>query len=200
MARPRTKSDDEILQAARACFLESGPGVSTQTIADQVGLSQPALFKRFGSKQELLLRALMPPAEPAWLAQVRAGVDARPIQEQLVDIALAASRYFVEMTPAMMMLRASGIEPADLLNRYEVPPPARAMALLTQWFQQAIDAGRIRRVQANELAVTFIGAIHGRCFLQHIAGASLPSESIEDSIRAHCEVLCLGMGLEERVT
>ena len=58
MVRPRLFSDAEILQVARRCFLEHGPAVSTTVIASEVGLSQAALFKRFGTKQNLMLLAL----------------------------------------------------------------------------------------------------------------------------------------------
>ena len=103
MARPRTVTDDKILGTARACFLSHGPAISTARIAEAVGLSQAALFKRFGSKQELMLRALMPPSEPAWLDHVRNGPDSRNIDVQLVEIGVAASRFCREMTPAMMV-------------------------------------------------------------------------------------------------
>ena len=64
MGRPRTVSDDVILEAARAVFLEQGPGASTQSIADRLSVSQAALFKRFGTKRDLMIAALMPPVPP----------------------------------------------------------------------------------------------------------------------------------------
>ncbi|HIK90782.1 MAG TPA: TetR/AcrR family transcriptional regulator, partial [Planctomycetes bacterium] len=60
MARPRTISDDQILQTARECFLQHGPSVATDVIADQLGVSPQALFKRFHSKQDLMLAAIAP--------------------------------------------------------------------------------------------------------------------------------------------
>lgn len=193
MARPRTKSDGEILRAARSCFLEHGPAVSTTLIADEVGLSQAALFKRFGSKQELMLQALMPPAEPAWLDTVRGGPDERPIPDQLEEIGLAAADFFAEITPAMMTLKASGLDPRVLLRRYEVPPPARALQLLTAWLQAAMDQGRIRRVSTPDLAMSFLGLVHGRSFLQHIAGDWIPFGPVEDAVRQHVDVLWRGL-------
>ncbi|MEZ6127616.1 MAG: TetR/AcrR family transcriptional regulator [Planctomycetaceae bacterium] len=60
MARPRTISDDQILQTARDCFLEHGPSVATDVIAERLGVSSQALFKRFHSKHELMLAAIAP--------------------------------------------------------------------------------------------------------------------------------------------
>ena len=64
MVRPRQFTDEQILASARKSLLEHGPGVSTAKIAKAVGMSQAALFKRFGSKEDLLIAALMPPHLP----------------------------------------------------------------------------------------------------------------------------------------
>ena len=45
MSRPKGIPDAEVLAEARRCFLRYGPGVSTETIAAGLSLSQPALFK-----------------------------------------------------------------------------------------------------------------------------------------------------------
>ena len=198
MARPRTITDDVLLRIARSCFLEHGPAVSTTAIAEAVGLSQAALFKRFGSKQELMLQALLPPPEPAWLALLVAGPDARPIIEQLMEIGIAAGRFFEKMTPAMMTLKASGIDFAKVFCRYETPPPARALQLLTAWFQAAMDEGRIRQINPLNVAMSFMGAIHGLNFLQHVAGNWMPFPPLEQAVETHCDVLCLGLLPEEK--
>ena len=53
--RPRQFTDEDILTATQACILELGPSVSTTVIAGRVGMSQAALFKRFGTKEKLFL-------------------------------------------------------------------------------------------------------------------------------------------------
>ena len=75
-----------------------------------------------------------------------------------------------------------------------------AITSLEAWFSEAIQAGRIRRLNPQELAMGFIGTLHGRCFLQHI-GAGLPMfTSVEESIRIHCDALCQGLVPEESST
>ncbi len=50
---------EEIIQAAFDAFSETGlDGTSTETIADRVGISQPYLFRLFGTKKELFLAAV----------------------------------------------------------------------------------------------------------------------------------------------
>jgi len=82
MARPRSISDEQILHTARECFLAHGPSVSTDVIAEQLGVSSPALFTRFRSKNELMMAALVPQGPAPWIPLVEAGPDARPLREQ----------------------------------------------------------------------------------------------------------------------
>ena len=50
---------EEILHAAVTCFGKTGlHGTSTETIAREVGVSQPYLFRLFGTKKELYMAAV----------------------------------------------------------------------------------------------------------------------------------------------
>lgn len=59
---PRISADErrvEVVEAAVSAFAASGyAGTSTETIADLAGVSQPYVFRLFGSKQELFLAAV----------------------------------------------------------------------------------------------------------------------------------------------
>ena len=67
MSRHPSLSDDAILDAARRLFVEHGASLPVQTIADDVGLSEAAIYKRFATKSALMRRALAPPRNPAFL-------------------------------------------------------------------------------------------------------------------------------------
>lgn len=176
MARPRQTSDEEILDAARSCFLEHGPSVSTATIAAKLGVSQAALFKRFGTKKELMLSALLP-GSPEWLTAVERGPDPdREIPSQLLDIARAAAAYFARLTPCMATLRASKIDFREAMARYDVPPPLRARAAMTAWFTAAQEQCRMGPVHPEEAALLFLGSMHMRCFLGHMTQTAQPSD------------------------
>ena len=171
MARPRLVSDVEILDAARSCFIEQGPQVSTTVIAEQVGLSQAALFKRFGTKQQLMLAALRPPEVPSWIARVEQGPDDRPIDEQLREIAESISAFFVEMAPRLATLWASGCQVREIMAEFEVPPPVRGMLALTRWFTLARNAGLVHSENPQVTALMMIGSLHGRAFMGTMLGA-----------------------------
>src|SRR4051795_11316451 len=50
---------DEVLDAAVAEFAQSGlHGTSTERIAQRVGLSQPYLFRLFGTKKQIFVEAI----------------------------------------------------------------------------------------------------------------------------------------------
>ena len=53
-----TERRDEILEAALAEFAAHGLDGSTQAIADSVGISQPYIFRLFGTKKELFIATL----------------------------------------------------------------------------------------------------------------------------------------------
>ena len=111
MARPRTISDDQILQTARECFLKHGPSVPTDVIADQLGVSAQALFKRFHSKQDLLLAAIAPDSPASWIPMVEAGPDERSLDAQLTEILEELADFFVDICHRMSVLRWSGVDP-----------------------------------------------------------------------------------------
>jgi AcrR family transcriptional regulator len=169
MARPRTVSDAAILDAARQIFVEHGPHASTGVIAERVGLSQAALFKRFGTKQDLMFAALAPPAIPPFIAGLEAGPDpARPADEQLREHARIIARFFRETLPCLMVLRASDLDIRALFDRFDVPPPVRAQLAVAGWLQRAMELGLIR--QGDPVALTFsvLGAFYMRAFLTHM--------------------------------
>jgi len=176
MGRPRQVSDQDILATARRCFLEHGPSVSTVTIAEQVGLSQAALFKRFGTKNDLMFRALLPPALPAWVEIVERGPDDRPLVVQLEEVAHHMVAFFSNFIPCMSTLRAASVEVEEVFRRYHVPPPVRARAAFIRWLEMAEARGLIRPVDHASMAEALIGGLQGHVFLSHVLGQEPDTE------------------------
>ncbi len=87
MVRPRQVTDEQVLEIAREVFLEHGPKAPVSIIAGRLGVSDAALFKRFGTKQNLVLAALLPPEEPDFLQVLEGGPGPGDIEEQLVVVA-----------------------------------------------------------------------------------------------------------------
>jgi len=172
--RPRQFSDDELLQTARRCFLEHGPGVSTGVIAEELGVSQAALFKRFKTKQALMVEALAPGDRPPWIDEVDAGPDDRSVPEQLREVVEHIDAFLAQMLPCIAVLRAAGLEPTDLLRNREVPPPVLAHRTLSGWFRRLHEQGRARIPHPQSTAMMFLGALHARHMLGHVLGTHAP--------------------------
>lgn len=173
MTRPRRISNDLILKTAREVFLEQGASVSTTAIAERAGVSQAVLFQRFGTKERLMLEALMPPSNQPWQDQVAAGPDEREIDVQLRELAGEISELFERITPAISVLRSAGYCVKEMFEPGRQPPPLRGHLVVTQWFETARAAGRIDVDDPAAVAMAFIGALQAQAFLNHISGGAV---------------------------
>ncbi|WPB77127.1 TetR/AcrR family transcriptional regulator [Archangium violaceum] len=178
MGRPRQVLDEEILVAARACFIEHGASVSTETIAARLGVSGPALLKRFGTKRELLKAAFSIGQAPPWLPMVEEGPDERELTVQLREIAEAIDTFFRRMVPAFAVLREAGLTPEELRgNDKQGAAPARAFLSMAGWFRRAQEQGRLRGGDPSVMASLFLAGLQYRHFLAHMTNESVPTEA-----------------------
>ena len=196
MARPRQYSDEQILEAARDCFLEHGAAVSTTVIARRIGLSQAALFKRFGTKEELMMAALRPGPEMVrelvhWL---ELGPDERPIPDQLLDLGQQVRRFFGRLLPRVALLRSAGHGPPECSKGRPLPPQV-VHAALAAWLAQAADQGRIQAGNERAAAYALLGALNLQAFLNYNSGAEhADPDGLE--LRALIQVLWRGLAPE----
>jgi len=175
MTRPRTVSDQAILSAARDCAIERGPAVSLDVIAGRVGVTSPALLKRFGSRQELMIAALRPSDPPAWVQDLAAGPDDRPLSEQLSRLITQVFDFFAREMPCMTALSESGFPIDKIFAREETPAPFRNLWALSSWFERAqqrglIDQDTFEARDFESVAAGLLGALHGRVFLTDFMG------------------------------
>lgn len=189
MARPREHSDNEILKAAAEVLMEHGGGVATSVIAARLGLSSAALFHRFGSKRNLILQALVP--KPPNLELMRAGPDERPIQEQLQEIAQGIVAHMQAMAPRIQTLNSAGISIQDVFQHLEEPPPVVLFRGMSGWFKRAMAQGRVVDGSPEDLALAFLGSMHGRHFFGEVLCVPLAS-SREDYIASATSMFALG--------
>ena len=193
MARPRTISDEQILQTARECFLEHGPAVPTETISGQLGVSPQALFKRFHSKHELMLAAVVPCDEPQWIPIVEAGPDNRPLEIQLSEILHHLAEFFVEVSRCMSVLRWSGMDPKELFDRYDEAPPLVDIRVLAGWLERAAERGLIRPIDFRASAMMMLTSMHGPAMLTDMLGSHPTGHSHEEYVNFMVDVLLQGM-------
>lgn len=158
--RPQTVTDEEIITIARRIFVEKGLQVSVQTIADELGVSQPALFKRFGSKKNLIIAAMQPPKVIPWFAHANAGPDERPFEEQLRELLMEIISFFKDIQPLMKLLEQSNIAPVEMIKGMEEPPPLIALRTLTAWLERCHEKELIRKTNFRVAALSIMGSMH----------------------------------------
>lgn len=168
MGRPRALTDQQILAAARRYFLDHGAAASTTELARELGVSHTTVLNRFGSKEALLLAALGPPAEVPWLAALAAGPTEGPIRTQLVEHGRAISAYFEELQAGFSVLRSAGLRVEQDGRRKG--GPVDAFHTFVAWIRRAQEAGRLAPCDAEALASTLLGAIHGRALTDRVCG------------------------------
>jgi len=182
MPRPQTKSDDEILSAAREVLLERGPSASLTAIARAVGLSQPAISQRFGSREALVLRALTPRRLSRWLAAVRVAPADGDARETLLLLGTEALEVLREAVPCLLTLRVSRVDIPPLAG--DGPAPHEAVeAAVVGWFAKAADAGALSPGNAEARATAFIGALQAHAMRDWISnGPELPAATVARSL------------------
>ncbi len=173
--RPRQFTDKELIAAARAMFLEHGPSVSGARIASELGISSAALFKRVGTKQELLRRALIGGDVPPFLPILEnTPPDDRPVAEQLLEHDARIDAFFAKAMPAIAMLKAAGLCPHDVFSDQATPPPVRAVQALTKWFETLVEQGRVTVESPQALAIAILGSLQARYAIRSFLGDAYP--------------------------
>jgi AcrR family transcriptional regulator len=183
MARPRQVTDEQILDAARAVFVERGPGVPVAQVARRLGVTQAALFQRLGSKEQLLAAAFAAAAPPALRTFALGPAAGRPVTEQLVELLAGLAGFFARVLPGLVVLRAAGL-PTHRTRRGQLPPPLAIRAALAGWLRRA----RPELPDPEAVSEALLGALEARAFNRHVGGASFaPGEEpvfIERLVRA----------------
>lgn len=159
MGRKKEKTDEEILVAARSCFIQYGPAVATGVIAKELGVSQATLFNRFNTKRELMFAALGPPDDSRINDILSRAPDDRTIRQQLIDIGTAAVDYFNETDPRLAVLKAAGLTPEQLHECYSESPADATRQKFTRWLSDAQNNDRVTDVDAEYVSVAFLGAL-----------------------------------------
>jgi AcrR family transcriptional regulator len=163
MGRAPKITNDEILAAARQVFLDKGAGASTAEIAEQAGISEASIFKRFATKQDLFMAAIGITKTPSWVKKLESDIPRSAFKAELVDLCGEMLEFYQSVLPRILMM----MSPMKLLRlRDFVPPPLRDSNLLAEFLQRAVDLGYIRPCDTRTLAQAIVGAINNYAMTQ----------------------------------
>ena len=157
MARPTTITDTQILEAARAVFLERGINATAVDVANRAGISSASIFKRYATKEALFSAAMREaPFERMWTPELEARIGRGDPQADLLLIAQRIAISTEQIMPRMMLLRAAGMFP-------DPPNIEEDFAALTAYFAREMAHGRVVRgdptIPALTLLHTAVGSV-----------------------------------------
>ena len=159
MSRRTTITDEQIIEAARSVFLAEGYGAQTSKIARVAGISEGTIFKRFPTKAALFMAALDLHVEANWhklardLAVEWRGLDGLTLLfEELLS-------FFYDLVPRMMTVLGSAMRAESPIWSDADSPRQRDQKILSALFQAQIDAGRMRKVDPEDVANLIMGAM-----------------------------------------
>ncbi|MGA9526125.1 MAG: TetR/AcrR family transcriptional regulator C-terminal domain-containing protein [Myxococcaceae bacterium] len=149
----------------RTAVLARGPSVPLDRVASTLGVTAPALLKRFGSRQNLLVEALRPPEHPDWMQLLAKGPTEERFEVQLHRILTRLSDFLAEVVPCMSALRESGAAPDTFFANLRGPLPG--VIALQRWLAAAREKGLIKAVETESAAYALLGAIQTRALISH---------------------------------
>lgn len=193
MGRPRQVTDEQILSATRRVVLEHGAQISLDVVAQEVGVTSPALLKRYGTRHALLIAALRPDdAEFARLFEVPP--DDRPFAEQLESMLDGLSKYFNKTFPCMMALRECGIPREELEQTIKLPPIVTGIRAMTRWLGLMSKRGLIETDAHESAATAIIGAVSTRTISRHLAKLQASTRSQREHQQELAEMFARALG------
>lgn len=163
--RPRSIDSERLLAVAREVFLERGIRATTLEVAERAGVSEGSLFHRFKSKEALFSAAMDFDQEsaPDRLLAALHEVEELDPPEALLRLSTAVLEVGKVALPIMMMSWSNphlcGGTPFDKKKaRFR-----DFLKALGAYFERQMDGGKLRRMDAEVLARTFLGAVHHYC-------------------------------------
>jgi AcrR family transcriptional regulator len=165
--RPRSaEADQAILEATLRFLVEQGyDAMSIESIAAAAGVGKTTIYRRYPSKRELVVAAVLSIAEnfqlPPDSGSVR--VDLLACMHQAFEIFRTGSAFSIMGT--LLVRERDDPELMDLFRREIIAPRMEAIGRL---FRRGIDRGEIRAGISIPLVLQMLA---GTIFARHISGS-----------------------------
>lgn len=193
MARPSTITTQQILDAAREVFLESGMRATTAQVARRARVAEGSIFNRFATKQELFLAALQPSIQdPPFLRALAGRAGRGDVRENMVELGTELMAFLRRMMPLLMLSwsHSRGDLPPHLSS--PDPPPVRALREAAAYFAAEMKLKRLRRQDPEVLARALFGGVQNYVFHELIRKGRRHRQSPQAFIRDLVSLLWAG--------
>lgn len=186
-------SDDKLLQAAIDLISRKGyNGVTTQEIASAAGLSEKTLFRKFGSKRNLLEMAF----ERYHYGQEMTKLFAEKLTGELTADLILISRTYHDLMIRNRKLITISIKESDHLpglREMTSKHPKQFLDVLTKYFTIMTEKGKLVAGDPELRAISFMmmnfGAFMNELDSKEIFPSVTLDEFIEESVRIFARAL-----------
>ncbi|MCP2015430.1 AcrR family transcriptional regulator [Deinococcus sp. HSC-46F16] len=172
MARPRSVSDEQIVEAARAVFLERGVGATTAEIARRAGVAEGTLFTRYATKADLFEAAVGLRDVAPWRDGLPGRVGTGEVRGHLEHVARRVLEDAARVVPRLTLMLSQGHAPDHnpLLRRIG-DPLRRDLEALAAYLRAEMGLGRVRPQDPEIAALALLGALTQHVHRELLAGA-----------------------------
>lgn len=196
MGRSKQVTDEAVLEAAKAVFVEHGFGASTREVARRAGISEAVLYQRFKTKVGLFFAAMVPP--PIELA-APTGAGQQNVADDIYDLAASIMRYFRDAMPVLLqVVTHPSFNLADLADRESRLPVNGLADAIAARLERLRAQGSITsegaRIQAATL--TLLSTLHSLALFERMGvhGGSFPDAAVRNIVRLIVDGLTLEKG------
>ena len=183
MPRPKTITDEEILDVARSLFLQEGAKASTRAIAKIAGISEAVIFQRFSTKEDLFFAAMVPP-EAQLEAMFNIQVGQNQILTNLNEISFQIVAYFREVMPVFLSLVSHPAFDMHTFMQRHTMPAIQIHQRLTEYLSAEADLGRVRGDDVTTAAAILLSHLHNLALTETLGTHQLSDikQAISDAI------------------
>lgn len=167
MGRKKTISDAELLEAARAVFVEKGIGASTKEIAKRAGISEGVIFQRFQTKEDLFFAAMIPPTS----GEVRSLLEGEKLHGKALfeHLICALTSYFRTILPTLIpLISHPSFRFEEFARRHPESPLFVLRMQLGHYVVREQAAGRLGKGHPGAMALTIWSTAHSIAFFEHL--------------------------------
>ena len=192
MARKKD-ARQRLLDAALELFCQNGyDGVTTRAIARKAGVNEVTLFRLLGTKEGLLMAVLE--RETDIRSRVPPGGIA-PSGDVVADLAMFGTymlKGMLSKAPIMKLCMTETVRRPQMWRRIS-PAPKMALKLLTGYFEGAIEAGLIRRVDPRMAAIAFFSFFFRSMVMTTFLGKDMFLKMDDRAIHDFCSMFVEGL-------
>jgi AcrR family transcriptional regulator len=182
MGRKKSISDADLLEVARAVFIDEGIGASTKEIARRAGISEGVIYQRFTTKDELFFAAMIPPPADLTTMFQPSRFKGRKLVEKLTLSMLEFSRQALPVMLPLMMHPGFRLE--DLAERQPDSPIFVLRREIGPFLHRESAAGRLGPVDARGASLLIWSLAQAIAFFEKLGahGGKFDPEIVQSAI------------------